>query len=198
MKRFLVTEDEKKQIMDLYKQVITEESEVVNPVRVAMDAKKEMETTGINYNVVKLDDVVDSNEPTCIPQTDDETNNGIIARVWDWANNPENRGNLKQTLFSLKNAIFKAKDQVKGDTSTTQTTTVQVKDETQPMNEQVETALITIAGVSLGPSVLIAIGAILLIIIIVAIVSKSGGKRRSSCKRRSKLFKRHGIDGMFM
>lgn len=184
MKKFLVTEDEKKQIMGLYQQVITEASEVVNPVKVAMDAKKEMEATGINYNVVKLDDVVDSNDPTCIPQTDDETNNGIIARVWDWANNPENRGSLKQTLVSLKNAIFKAKDQV--------------KDETQPMNEQVETALITIAGVSLGPSVLIAIGAILLIIIIIAIVSKSGGKKRSSCKRRSKLFKRHGIDGMFM
>lgn len=184
MKRFLVTEEEKTQIMGLYQQTITEASEVVNPVKVAMDAKKEMESTGINYNVVKLDDVVDSNDPTCVPQTDDETNNGIIARVWDWANNPENRGSLKQTLVSLKNAIFKAKEQV--------------KDDTQPMNEQAETAIITIAGAALGPSVLIAIGAILLIIIIIAIVSKSGGKRRSSCKRRSKLFKRHGIDGMFM
>ena len=189
MKRFLVTEEEKTQIMGLYQQTITEASEVVNPVKVVMDAKKEMESTGINYNVVKLDDVVDSNDPTCVPQTDDETNNGIIARVWDWANNPENRGGLKQTLVSLKNAIFKAKDQVKDETP---------QDESQPMNEQVETALITIAGVSLGPSVLIAIGAILLIIIIIAIVSKSGGKRRSSCGRRSKLFKRHGIDGMFM
>ena len=70
-------------------------------------------------------------------------------------------------------------------------------DTTQPMNEQVETALITIGSVALGPSTLIAIGAILLFIIVMAIVVKSG-KRRSPCKRRSKLFKRHGIDGMFM
>ena len=83
MKRFLVTEEEKTQIMGLYQQTITEASEVVNPVKVAMDAKKEMESTGINYNVVKLDDVVDSNDPTCVPQTDDETNNGTQDIIYN-------------------------------------------------------------------------------------------------------------------
>ena len=187
MKRFLVTEDEKRQIISLYQQTINEVSEVVNPVQAMMDAKKELANIGINYDVVKPDEVVDANEPTCIPQTADEDKNSKITKIWDWANNPENRGSLKDTLVSLKNAIFKSKDMVKDDGN----------DTTQPMNEQVETALITIGSVALGPSTLIAIGAILLFIIVMAIVVKSG-KRRSPCKRRSKLFKRHGIDGMFM
>lgn len=122
---------------------------------------------------------VDTENPTCVPTTGDSEKDGIISRIWEWANNPANRSDLKTTLKSLKDAIFKAKQEKK------------------EVSEQVETALLTIGGIALTPSILIAIGGILLIIIIVSIVSKSG-KKRSGCKRRAKLFKRHGIDGMFM
>lgn len=126
-----------------------------------------------------ISEYVDTDNPTCVPSTGDQENDGIISKIWDWANNPANRSSLKTTLESLKNAIIKSKEEKK------------------EVNEQTGVGIITIAGIVLTPSILIAIGAILVLIIIIAIVSKSG-KKRSSCKRRSKLFKKHGIDGMFM
>jgi hypothetical protein len=140
-------------------------------------AKEMASQEGVGEDVTEY---VDNENPTCVPTTGDQEKDGIISKIWEWANNPANRSNLKTTLKSLKDAIFKAKEEKK-----------------EEVTEQTAAALLTIGGVALTPSILIAIGGILLIIIIVAIISKSG-KRKSSCKRRSKLFKRHGIDGMFM
>ena len=141
--------------------------------------RKMADEVGIEENP---EDIVDTENPTCVPKTDDEEKNGIISRIWDWANDPKNRGSLKQTLTSLKDAIFKAKEmESKGE-----------------IKEQVGTAaLITIGGVALTPSLLIAIGAILIfIIIIVSIVGSS--KNKTSCGRRRKLVKKFGMDGNFM
>lgn len=190
MKRFIVTEEEKREIFGLYQQIINEASEVMSSNQIMNDAKKELTNIGVNYEVLSPETIVDSDNPTCIPQTDDAEKNNIITRVWQWANNPENRGSLKETLVSLKNAIKNAKD-IKD------TTEANMTGNTQSMNEQVETALITIGGVALGPSALIAIGVILLFILVLVIVA--GNKKNSPmCKRRRKLFKKHGIDGMFM
>lgn len=200
MKRsLLITEQEKNHILNMHntfksnKYVIEEADEMFNPdmsaqvqasAVTAERAKEELSNLGVD---APIESVVDPNDCGCVPKTGDSEKDGIIARIWDWANNPENRGSLKQTLSSLKDAIKKAKE----------TTPEATTNSTETVNEQAGAALITIGGVALGPSALIAIGVILLIIIVVALVSR-GGKRRSSCKRRSKLFKRHGIDGMFM
>ena len=139
----------------------------------------ELDKEGVD---VQASELVDTDNPTCIPTTDSEEHNGIISRIWNWANNPANRGSLKQTISSLKNAIFKAKEQApEGE-----------------VKEQVgAAALITIGGVALTPSLLIAIGGILLFIIIVALISK-GGKKKSACSRRRKLVRKFGMDGNFM
>jgi hypothetical protein len=201
MKRsLLITEQEKNHILNMHntfksnKYVIEEADEMFNPdmsaqvqasAVTAEKAKEELSNLGVD---APIESVVDPNDCGCVPKTGDSEKDGIIARIWDWANNPENRGSLRQTLSSLKDAIKKAKEM------TPEVTT----GSTETVSEQAgAAALITIGGVGIGASALIAIGVILLIIIVVALVSR-GGKRRSSCKRRSKLFKRHGIDGMFM
>jgi len=139
----------------------------------------ELDKEGVD---VQATEMVDTENPTCMPTTGDQEKDGIISRIWDWANNPANRGSLKQTISSLKNAIFKAKEQApEGE-----------------VKEQVgAAALITIGGVALTPSLLIAIGGILLFIIIVALISK-GGKKKSACSRRRKLVRKFGMDGNFM
>jgi hypothetical protein len=129
---------------------------------------------------VNVSDVVDPENPTCLPTTGDSEKDGIISKIWDWAHDPANRGSLKSTLINLKNAIGKAK-QMEGKTD---------------MQEQV-VPLITIAGVALTPSLLIAIGVLLLIVIIIAI-SSSSKKNKSACGRRRKLVDRYGMDGNFM
>jgi hypothetical protein len=129
---------------------------------------------------VNVSDVVDPENPTCLPTTGDSEKDGIISKIWDWAHDPANRGSLKSTLINLKNAIGKAK-QMEGKSE---------------MQEQV-LPLITIAGVALTPSLLIAIGALLLIVIIIAI-SSSSKKNKSACGRRRKLVDRYGMDGNFM
>jgi len=129
---------------------------------------------------VNVSDVVDPENPTCLPTTGDSEKDGIISKIWDWAHDPANRGSLKSTLINLKNAIGKAK-QMEGKTD---------------MQEQV-LPLITIAGVALTPSLLIAIGVLLLIVIIIAI-SSSSKKNKSACGRRRKLVDRYGMDGNFM
>jgi hypothetical protein len=140
----------------------------------------ELDKEGVD---VQASELVDTDNPTCIPTTDSEEHNGIISRIWNWANNPANRGSLKQTISSLKNAIFKAKEQ----------------DTESEVKEQVGTAaLITIGGVALTPSLLIAIGGILLFILIVILIT--GNKKGGSpmCKRRKRLVRKHGMDGNFM
>ena len=129
---------------------------------------------------VNVSDVVDPENPTCLPTTGDSEKDGIISKIWDWAHDPANRGSLKSTLINLKNAIGKAK-QMEGKSE---------------MQEQV-LPLITIAGVALTPSLLIAIGVFLLIVIIIAI-SSSSKKNKSACGRRRKLVDRYGMDGNFM
>ena len=203
-RRLIINENERSKILNMHetfkrnKYVIEEQDETFNA-----DATSSGETSAVmadqaqtvlnNVGVdVPVTSVVDPQDCGCQPQTGDPKHDGIIARIWQWANNPENRGSLKSTLVSLKDAIKKAKDTPQPETTTGVTATEGV------VNEQAGAALITIGGVALGPSVLIAIGVLLLVIIAVAIISKAGGRRRSPCKRRSRLFKRHGIDGMFM
>lgn len=136
------------------------------------------ETNSVNLASNMLSDVgvdpsqvVDADNPMCVPQTGDVEQDGILTKVWDWAHDPANFGNLKSKLSEIKAAVSKAK---------------QPK---QEMEEQVGVGVV-IGTVTLGPSVLIAIGALILVIIVVAIVSKTSGRTsghsRKSCVRRSK------------
>jgi len=192
MKRLIISESEKMQILNMHKSktlIINEEANAQTQQMLNLSQSIASEE-GLNITTTEF---VDPDNPTCVPQTGDDANDGIIARIWDWANNPENKGSIRQTIKSLKDAIIKAKEK------TPDTAAQPEQQSTDVVTEQVETALITIGGVALGPSVLIAIGVILLAILLIALVtSAAGGKKRSSCKRRSRKFKKHGIDGMFM
>jgi hypothetical protein len=170
--------------------VISEQSDVYETEEFTPQVTDELDITQIQKVAdqegadINVTDIVDTDNPMCTPMTGDQQKDGIIARIWDWANDPANRGSLKQTLSTLKDAIFKAKEQ---------------EPEGGEVEEQVGTAaLITIGGVALTPSLLIAIGGILLFIIIIAMISKGGKRRSSPCRRRAKLVRRFGMDGNFM
>lgn len=198
MKRLLITEEEKQQILSLYQQSINEISEVESPLTTILNAKKYLSDMGVSVNP---SDIVDENNPICVPQTDDKKSNGIIDTIWTWAHSPENKGNLKQKIQELKNAIKTAKEQknktnqenqMTGETSST----VQFAPN-QPVNEQAGAALITIGSVSLGAPALLIIGGILILILVIALIAKSSKGGKYPCKKNYKNFKRRGIEGLF-
>ena len=150
------------------------ESELIRTIKLIVEESENSQASDISkvQNLVNLEGgkvdvkgLLNKNNPICEPPiTGNQENDTIIKKVWDWAHDPSNRNDLKTTLKNLKDAIFKSKKEQK---------TVEV-------NEQVGVGIV-IGSITLGPSVLIAIGAVLVIILIIALIPK-----KSSCQKRSK------------
>jgi hypothetical protein len=150
------------------------ESELIRTIKLIVEEEENSQASDISkvQNLVNLEGgkvdvkgLLNKKNPICEPPiTGNQENDTIIKKVWDWAHDPSNRNDLKTTLKNLKDAIFKSKKEQK---------TVEV-------NEQVGVGIV-IGGITLGPSVLIAIGAVLVIILIIALIPK-----KSSCQKRSK------------
>jgi len=113
-------------------------------------------------NLAKLDGIdvdvknfLDKTNPMCEPpKTGNEEHDGILKKVWSWANDPANKGKLKDTFAKVKSAISQAKKESKGG----------------EISEQL--APIVIGAVTISPGVLIAIGIFILIILIVSMIPK--------------------------
>lgn len=113
---------------------------------------------GLDVDVKKY---LDKTNPICEPpKTGNEEHDNIIKKIWNWGHDPANKGKLKDTLKNLKLAVANAR-----------------KENKKEMSEQTGVGLV-IAGITLTPSILIAIGIFLIIIIIICSIPK-----KSSCKK---------------
>lgn len=162
MKKFIITEDDKTNIRKMYG-LINENIEAI---------KDEL-----GYDVsIPVEEIVDSENPLCtLPQTGNPEHDGILSKVWDWAQ--------QQSVSTLRDMKKKIKD-------------VLSKVKKGQMNEQVAPVLV-IGTVGISMTTLIVIGWILLVVIVLAIMYKVN-KNQSPCKRRRKLVKKYGMDGYFM
>lgn len=113
---------------------------------------------GVDVDVKKY---LNKTDPMCEPpKTGNQEHDNILKKIWDWGHDPDNRGSLKETLKKVKEALVNAKKQNK----------------TQ-VDEQTGVGLV-IAGITLTPSILIAIGIFIIVIIIICSLPK-----KSSCKK---------------
>lgn len=113
---------------------------------------------GVDVDVKKY---LNKTDPMCEPpKTGNQEHDNILKKIWDWGHDPANRGSLKETLKKVKEALVNAKKQNK----------------TQ-VDEQTGVGLV-IAGITLTPSILIAIGIFIIVIIIICSLPK-----KSSCKK---------------
>jgi len=113
---------------------------------------------GVDVDVKKY---LNKTDPMCEPpKTGNQEHDNILKKIWDWGHDPANRGSLKETLKKVKEALVNARTQNK----------------TQ-VDEQTGVGLV-IAGITLTPSILIAIGIFIIVIIIICSLPK-----KSSCKK---------------
>jgi len=170
MKKFIITESEKSNILNLYGRL--NESEDMELIQ------NELTDSGVS---IPVGDIVDPTEPLCTaPQTGNPEEDGILSKVWDWAQT-QSVETLQDIKSKIKDSISKAKELIKS----------------KKVNEQVA-PLLVIGGVGITASTLVAIGALLLFIIIISIIVKTTKRNSSPCKRRRKLVRRYGMDGNFM
>lgn len=170
MGKFIITESEKSNILNLYGRL--NESEDMELIQ------NELTDSGVS---IPVGDIVDSTDPLCTaPQTGNPEEDGILSKVWDWAQT-QSVETLQDMKSKIKDSISKAKELINS----------------KKVNEQVA-PLLVIGGVGITASMLVAIGALLLFIIIISIIVKTTKRHSSPCKRRRKLVKRFGMDGNFM
>jgi len=124
------------------------------------DLQAQASAEGITGDVSQY---VNKQSPVCAPpQTGDAEKDGIINKIFAWAN--------KQTPQTLRSELKNLRQKLK-----------QARQEKKEGRLQEQMAPIIIAGVSIAPGILIAIGVFLIIIIIAAIVKKTG-KKGKYCK----------------
>jgi hypothetical protein len=128
----------------------------------ASDLSKIQNLSDLEGLNIEVKNVLDKTNPICsAPKTGNQEHDTIISKVWDWANDPQNKTKLKDTFKKVKDTFLSLKKtQKKGE-----------------VNEQVTGAII-IGGIAISPGILIAIGVFILIIIILAMIPK-----KSKCKK---------------
>jgi len=121
----------------------------------AADLSKVQSLAKLDGIDVDVKNFLDKTNPMCeCPKTGNEEQDGILKKIWSWANDPANKSKLKDTFAKVKSAISQAKKESKGG----------------EISEQL--APIVIGTVTIGPGILIAIGIFILIILIVAMMPK--------------------------
>lgn len=138
--------------------LITEDQEMASQAADLSKVENLANLEGVNVDVKKY---LDKTNPICEPpKTGNEEHNNILKKIWDWGHDPANKGKLKDTLKKVKDSLILAKKQNK-----------------KEMSEQLGAGLV-IAGITLTPSLLIAIGIFIIVIIIICSIPK-----KSSCKK---------------
>ena len=138
--------------------LITEDQEIASQ---ASDLSKVQNLANLENVNVDVKKYLDKTNPICDPpKTGNEEHDNILKKIWDWGHDPANKGKLKDSLKNLKLAVAKARKETKKEVS-----------------EQTGVGLV-VAGITLTPSILIAIGVFIIVIIIICSIPK-----KSSCKK---------------
>lgn len=138
--------------------LINEEAEMESQAADLSKVENLVKLEGFDVDVKKY---LNKTDPFCEPpKTGNETYDNILRKIWDWAHDPINKDKLKETLKKVKDGIVAAK-----------------KQKLDQVNEQLGPGII-IAGITLSPGILIAIGIFIIVIIIYCSLPK-----KSSCKK---------------
>jgi len=129
--------------------LINEAEEMASQAADLSKAQSLAKLEGLNIDIKNF---LDKTNPMC--ECRNEEQDGILKKIWSWANDPANKGKLKDTFTKVKSALSQAKKESKGG----------------EISEQL--APIVIGTVTIGPGILIAIGIFILIILIVAMMPK--------------------------
>lgn len=137
--------------------LINEDMEMASQAADVSKVENLAKLEGIDVDVKKY---LNETNPICEPpKTGNEKYDTILKKIWDWGHDPLNKSKLKETLKQVKDAM------------------AQSKKENKEVNEQLGAGIV-IAGITLSPSVLIAIGVFIIIILIICSIPK-----KSSCKK---------------
>jgi hypothetical protein len=168
-RKFIITESDRVHIKSLYEQV--ESTDLTSELQTLNNVLSQSNVEPISP------DEVDELSPDCpvdIPQNEYQ---GKLSEIQEKINNTNNIDVLKSELKKISSL----KKQ-------------------QPVQEQATP--IMILGVTVPPVAIAVVAGLITLMIIVKLAKLIFGKKThktsSSCKRRSKLFRKFGVDGMFM
>jgi len=168
-KKFIITESDRIHIKSLYEQTeLTPETPDLEPLNQILS----------DANVPPITpDEVDELSPDCPVEYPQNQYQNLLDKI--------------QTLINNTNDINTLKNELKKVSSSKE----------QPIQEQVISGLV-ILGVTIPPVAITIVAGLIILMLIVKIAKLIFGKKKykpnSVCKRRSKLYRKYGIDGMFM
>ena len=172
-RKFIITESDRMHIKSLYEQI--ESTDLTQELQTLNNVLSQSNVTPI------ASDEIDELSPDCPVDIPQNEYSNTLEQIQEKINNINDINTLKSELKKI---------------STLQKQPQPVQ---QPVQEQA--VPIIILGVAVPPvAITIVAGTILLMLIIKLaklIFGKKTHKTSSSCKRRSKLFKKYGVDGMF-
>lgn len=172
-RKFIITESDRIHIKSLYEQI--ESTDLTPELQTLNNVLSQSNVTPI------ASDEIDELSPDCPVDIPQNEYSNTLEQIQEKINNINDINTLKSELKKI---------------STLQKQPQPVQ---QPVQEQA--VPIIILGVAVPPvAITIVAGTILLMLIIKLaklIFGKKTHKTSSSCKRRSKLFKKYGVDGMF-
>jgi hypothetical protein len=168
-RKFIITESDRVHIKNLYEQTeLTPETQDLEPLNQIL--------SDANVPVITPDEI-DELSPDCPVEYPQNQYQNLLDKI--------------QTLINNTNDINTLKNELKKVSSSKE----------QPIQEQVASGLV-ILGVTIPPVAIAIVAGLITIMLIVKLAKLIFGKKkyspRSVCKRRSKLFRKYGVDGMFM
>ena len=178
-RKFIITESDRIHIKSLYEQI--ESTDLTPELQTLNNVLSQSNVTPI------ASDEIDELSPDCPVDIPQNEYSNTLEQIQEKINNINDINTLKSELKKISTLQKQPQQQP------------QQPQQPQPVQEQA--VPIIILGVAVPPvAITIVAGTILLMLIIKLaklIFGKKTHKTSSSCKRRSKLFKKYGVDGMF-
>ena len=174
-RKFIITESDRIHIKSLYEQI--ESTDLTPELQTLNNVLSQSNVTPI------ASDEIEELSPDCPVDIPQNEYSNTLEQIQEKINNINDINTLKSELKKISTLQKQPQQPVQ-----------------QPVQEQA--VPIIILGIAVPPVAIgIVAGTIILMLIIKLaklIFGKKTHKRSSSCKRRSKLFNKYGVDGMFM
>jgi len=91
--------------------LINEAEEMASQAADLSKAQSLAKLEGLNIDIKNF---LDKTNPMCkCPKTGNEEQDGILKKIWSWANDPANKGKLKDTFTKVKSELSQAKKESK-------------------------------------------------------------------------------------